>query len=455
MRRLAVLLFAGIPSLLAGQGFGVYEHNACTMARAGVAAASPCADGSAIFFSPAALAGLSGIHLSGGVTLIQAKGGFTDDLLQQHTDLDNPVVPVPNGFLTYAVGPKVTVGIGAYVPYGLESRWPTAGFEGRFIGYDSKLKALYVQPTVGYQVNDWLKVGLGVAYVHSTVELHQRVDLSTLTVPFQSFTFAALGIPTGTDFADGALSASGNGIAVNFGGIIKVNDRLSIGGHFITRKTITYDGSASFAPIATGIKLAAGNPLGYPGGTLIDTVTNFKVLFSAGAPFSSGNASTAITLPDQGSIGLAYKLRGDWTVMADYQGVVWGWFNSLKIDFNRFPNDTLTDQTLSPRNKDTHGFRFGTEYQYNPSLTLRAGYLVHTGASPSDFVTPLLPEGARYEFTAGAGFKLGGNLHGDVAYQYIQQLDRRGRVYPNSAVGNTGLFTFYAHLFGFGLAYTF
>ena len=80
---------------------------------------------------------------------------------------------------------------------------------------------------------------------------------------------------------------------------------------------------------------------------------------------------------------------------------------------------------------------------------------MHTGASPSDFVTPLLPEGTRYEFTAGAGFKLGGNLHGDVAYQYIQQLDRRGRVYPNSAVGNTGLFTFYAHLFGFGLAYTF
>src|SRR5207245_7714984 len=155
-----------------GQGFGIYEHNTCAMGRAGVAAATPCADGSAIFFSPAGLAGLSGIHLSGGVTLIQAKGGFTDDLLRQHTDLDDPVIPVPNGFLTYAVSPKVTVGIGAYVPYGLERRWPTARAEGRFSGHDSKLKPFYAQPTVGYPVNDLLKVGRRGASGHGTVQPH-------------------------------------------------------------------------------------------------------------------------------------------------------------------------------------------------------------------------------------------------------------------------------------------
>src|SRR5438445_10432790 len=124
MRRFALLLLAGASALVAaspaplvGQGFGVYEHNTCVMGRAGVAAATPCADGSAIFFSPAGLAGLSGIHLSGRVTLIQAKGGVTDDLLRQHTDLDDPVLPVPTGSLTYAVSPKGTVGARLYAPY--------------------------------------------------------------------------------------------------------------------------------------------------------------------------------------------------------------------------------------------------------------------------------------------------------------------------------------------------
>ena len=56
--------------------------------------------------------------------------------------------------------------------------------------------------------------------------------------------FVQLGVATGTDFADASLKASGNGFAVNFGAIWKVNDRLSIGGHWLTRKQIKYDGDA-------------------------------------------------------------------------------------------------------------------------------------------------------------------------------------------------------------------
>src|SRR5438876_263391 len=93
MRRFALLLLAGAPALvaaplrpLAGQGFGVYEHNTCAMGRAGVTAARPCADGSAIYFSPAGLAGLAGTHVSAGVTLIGATGSFTDEFLGTRRD---------------------------------------------------------------------------------------------------------------------------------------------------------------------------------------------------------------------------------------------------------------------------------------------------------------------------------------------------------------------------------
>src|SRR2546428_10074388 len=70
MRRFAFMLLAGAfalvaasPAPLNGQGFGVYEHNTCAMGRAGVSAALPCADRSAIFFSPAGPARLSRDHL--------------------------------------------------------------------------------------------------------------------------------------------------------------------------------------------------------------------------------------------------------------------------------------------------------------------------------------------------------------------------------------------------------
>ncbi len=456
----ALMLFAGFPALLGAQGFGVYEHNTCAMARGGVTAASPCPDGSAIFFNPAGLAGLSGTHVTGGVTLIQAQGSFTDDFLAQRTDLDNPLIPVPNGFVTHAIDPKLTVGVGAFAPYGLETRWPVAGFEGRFIGYNTKIRSVYVQPTVAYQVHPRLKVGVGVAYIHSSLELHQRVDLSTQAVPGQSYTFATLGIPTGTDIADSKLSASGNGFAVNFGGILKITDRLSIGGHWLTKKTITYDGDGTFERILTNLILPPNNPLnaalGLPAASPLPVDQVIAPQFASGAPLDTSRAhkaSTQVTLPPQGTIGIAYKVRDNWTVMADYQYTVWGWFNTVVIDFDAADNST-PDVTLTPRNKDTHGFRFGTEYQYSPKLMLRGGYLYHTAAEPNDFVTPLLPENSRNEFTVGLGYRLTPQLHGDLAYQYIRQNDRRGRVFSD-VVGNTGLYAFHAHLFGLGLAYTF
>jgi long-chain fatty acid transport protein len=450
MRRFALLLFAGVPSLVAAQGFGVYEHNTCAMARAGVTAASPCADGSAIYFSPAGLAGLSGTHFSAGVTLIGAHGNFTDDFLAHKTDLDNPLIPVPAGYFTHQLSPKVTIGIGAFAPYGLETKWPTQGFEGRFVGYNPDIKSIYIQPTVGYQVTPRLKVGIGFAYITSRLELHQRADLSTqFAAP--GVTFAMLGMPHGTDFADAALEATGTGFAVNFGGILKINDRLTIGGHWLTRKTIDYDGTAVFDTVLTGYRLAAGNPLGLPAGTPVDALVAGQ--FLPGQALADGDVRTSITMPPQGTLGFAYKASDKWTFMADYQLVVWGWFNRIEIDFDRFANDTAADLELTPNNKDTHGIRLGTEYHYSPKVTLRGGYLYHTGASPAQFVTPLLPEGARNEFTIGAGLDLTPKLHADLAYQYIKQNDRRGLV--NIAAGNTGLYQFSAHLFGVGLAYTF
>jgi len=463
MRRFALLLLAGAsalvaapPSALLGQGFGVYEHNTCAMGRAGVTAARPCADGSAIYFSPAGLAGLTGTHLSAGVTLIGAQGSFTDDFLGSRSDLKNRLIPVPNIYVTHAFSPKLTAGIGLYAPYGLETKWDSANFPGRFLGYNTVIRSIYVQPTIGYQISPNLKFGIGVAYIASHLKLRQRVDLSSQPVPDLlrvpaglpvGTTFAMLGVPTATDFADATLEANGSGFAVNFGAIWQATDRLSIGGHWLTRKRISYDGDATFKPVPTGLVLpVAVGPL--PAGTPLDGVLATE--FASGAPLSNGPVSTAINMPPQASLGFAYKMNDQWSFMADYQYVVWGWFNDVDINF---ANPGTPDIALHPASKDTHGFRFGTEYQYNSKLQLRGGYLHHSAASPPQFVTPLLPEAPRNEFTVGAGIQLNPHWHADLAYQYIKQNDRRGTV--NLAAGNTGLYQFSAHLFAAGIALTF
>lgn len=449
MRRVSLVALLAVPAIGAAQGFGVYEHGTCAMGRAGVSAARPCDDGSAIFFNPAGLAGLAGTRASAGVTVITASGGFTDDVTLAEFGLDNPTIPVPHAYFTHQLSPRLTLGVGGYAPYGLETRWKLEDFQGRFLGYNTELRAIYVQPTLGWQASPRFKLGAGVAYIASSVELHQRADLSTQSVPGQAFTFATLGVPNGTDFADAALEANGSGFTVNVGAIWQLSDRLSIGGHYLSSERIEFDGDVVFDSVATGLTLAPGNPLGLPAGTPVDALV--APLFASNAPLADQAATTEITMPAQFSLGFAYRLADSWSIMADVQHVVWSTFEEVTIDFAQ---DTTPDLVLEPTNDDTWGFRFGAEYTFSPKLTFRGGYLYHGTASPDQFVTPLLPESDRNEFTLGAGWNATAKLHVDLAYQYINQNDRRGRVFPVT-VGNTGVYEFSAHLFGLTASYTF
>ena len=459
-----LLLIAGFPALLSAQGFGIYEQNTCTMARAGTAAAAPCPDGSAIFFNPAGLAGLKGGHATAGVTLIKVMGGFTDDVFQENTKLEDPLIPVPQAYVSYAVTPKVGVGVGFFAPYGLQTKWPLT-FDGRFTGYDNIIKTYYVQPTVAYQVTPWLKLGGGLDIVHGSVELHQRIDLAHTPVPVAGLpagtTFGAFGIADGTDFADATLTASNTSFGGHFGAIAKVNDRLSIGAHYLMKVSLDYSGTAHFTQVPTGITIPADLTIPglgtIPAGTPLDTFLASLGIFSSTGLLADQTATASIANPDMLVVGLAYKATDQLTMLADYQWTHWSTFGVLNLNFTP---TTQLNQILYESYVNTNGIRLGAEYATNSMWTFRGGYLYHQGAAPPETVTPLLPEGDRNEVTAGFSVKIAKQLTGDVAYQYIKQGDRRGRtretpnVMPTVALNN-GLYTFSAHLFGVSLAFTF
>ena len=469
--RYALCLFAGLPALLGAQGFGIYEQGACSMGRAGTGVAAPCTDGSAIFFNPAGLAGLKGGRATVGLTLLDVEGGFTDDIFQHTTKLNDPFLAIPQVYVAYGVTPKLGVGIGLFAPYGLQTRWPLS-FDGRFAGYDNILRSVYLQPTVAYQVTPWLSLGGGFDVVFGKVELNQRLDLATAPVPptlipaNPPVLFGQFGIAPGTDFADAHLEASKTTVTAHWGWIIKVNDKLSIGGRYLMHAKFNYEGTAQFSQVLTGLRLPADIPvtptLTLPAGLLID---NFLA-----APITSGGldlfntllvtqpVSTTITNPEQVLLGVAYKPRKDWTLFGDYQFTRWGKrFYTLQIDFA----NSLLNRVLYERYHNTNGFRFAAEWAKDAKWTLRGGYLYHQGAAPAETVTPLLPEGQRSEFTGGFTVKLRPDLTADVAYQYIRQNDRRGRtreaLFNQAATTglNNGVYDFYAHLFGVSLGYAF
>ena len=458
----AAALLAATPGLVHAQGFQVNEHGTCVMGRAGVGTPKPCGDGSSIFYNPAGIGGL-GTVISLGVTGIYAYGGFQDDYTGGNAELQNSLIPVPHLYLTYGFTPKITAGLGVFVPYGLGTVWEST-FEGRFNGYDNDLKSIYIQPTVAWKPNDMISFGVGLDLVMGSVKLTQRVDLSEQGVPGQPITFGNLGIPFHTDLADGQLHAGGaHGIGGNFGILFEPGEGVSIGARYLTRVKLDYEGDVVFEQFQNGLILPPQNPiaLAIPGidpnlPLPVDAFVAGLGLFEEGATLGPQKARTSITMPDQFSLGVAVSPSDKFTLMGEWQWVNWQLFETLDVDFDNAP-----DRSIIENYQNTNGFRLGMEWLPTGTFTLRGGYLYHEGAAPPETVTPLLPEGARNEFTLGGGFRISQILRADIAYQYIRQNKRRGRVRePESGVApsldlNSGVYTFNAHLFGVTLTAAF
>lgn len=459
MRRKAVNIAAGVLAAIAlcatnarAQGFSVYEHDACTMGRAGVGVASPCSGGSAIFFNPAGIVtGQAGRwNVSSGVTMIPPRGSFIPDGGGTATDLVANNIPVPNIYVTRQIGSRFALGVGMFAPYGLTTEWPTTS-PGRFLSYKASIKGIYIQPTIAFRVTPRIQLGAGFDIVRSAVDLKQRVDLSSQLITGTTTPFSAIGIPVGTDFADARLHGTGTAYGAHFGIIFRPTDALSLGARYLTGVTIEGAGYAGFTQVATGIVLAAGNPLGAPAGTPLDAILAGQ--FAGTGRLVTQTVKASIPMPSQLVAGFDLRVMEGLHLMADAQLTNWSAFEQLPLTLGVVGPDTLYENY-----SNTVGFRAAAEYAVTAKFNLRAGFLTHAAAAPDHSVTPLLPEAKRVEGTIGAGYQLTSGIRIDAAYQVIWQSDRRGRVVdwkPGDGDVNTGLYKFSANLLGVGFAFAF
>ncbi len=437
-------LLLSLPAL--GQGFSLNPPGTCTLGRGGTGVAQPCADGSAVALNPAGLALVNRLAVSSGATLYLSRGSFADDYTKQETRLKEQPVLVPHLFAGGPATSKLTVGFGAYMPYGLELQWPRT-FEGSFVSYRTRVQTTYLQPTLAYRLSDQVMVGAGPVLAVSTVALWQQLDLSQQEA-LPGVPFAALGIPVGTSFANVKMeSDEAYGLGGHVGMLIQVTEQFRIGLRYLSAIKLNYSGTIRFSPLSTGIIIPATVELGgqtIPAGTPLDVV-----LASLGAydRLTDQEAETELTMPAQFAAGFSWQTTPELTLLFDYQWTGWSAFDKLTIETK---GGGSIERIQDYRN--TYTLRTGLLLQASPILEVRLGYTYAQGAAPSKTVTPLLPDANRNLITLGAGWRLGRGVVLDLAYQYVRQDDRRGRVVdpapgtePTPAL-NSGLYRIRAHV---------
>jgi len=381
----ALVAFVGTPSLATAQGFSVNEHSTCAMGRAGTGVASPCNDGSSMVYNPAGLTQLRNgqTQISVGGTLISPRGGFDADT-GGTSDLESKNYPVPAFYLSRGFSENFAAGIGLFAPYGLSSEWVKKSngvlFPGRFSSYKAHIRNIYIQPTVAYKIAGTISLGAGFDINLAHLELRQRLDLSEVEVQ-PGVTFGNLGIAYGTDFADGTVKGDATSYGFHLGTTIDVTDKLAIGFRFLSRHTVDVnDGKATFKQVNTGIILPPGNPLGAPAGTPLDAVLAAE--FQPGAALSSQKGTTSLQLPEQYTLGAAYKATDRLSVLFDWTRTNWQVWDVVVLKFKNAGTSKL------PQHFDvTDAFRIGAEYGLGNGRVVRAGFITHNAAAPNQTVT--------------------------------------------------------------------
>jgi long-chain fatty acid transport protein len=391
-----VLLIAAVAILISAtafaSGFGYYEHGAKATGMAGAFVAQ-ANDASAIYYNPAGIAFLEGTHVMGAFHPV--KPSVTVSYAGTSTDGETPWLPPASAYISHQVTDNITVGMGTFVPYGLEVKFPK-NWQGSALNARSYLSSYYYRPTIAIKVNENLALGASFDYVWSKLTLERQSAFSVS--PF---------LPSGR--VETELNANGDGYGFTVGALMKASENLQLGIKYQHEVEIDYEGDAEFAYIAAGHPLVDG---------------------AASMLFVDQGAKTTITMPAELVVGVMFKPSDKLILEVDLQYTKWDSYETLVGELD---NPMLSFE--DPGNWDnTFMVRVGAQYEMAREWAIRGGYIFDTSPIPDNTLKPILPDADRNEFTAGLGYDTKeaccwGRFTADFAIQYIL-FDERTSKYP-------------------------
>jgi long-chain fatty acid transport protein len=266
-------------------GFALIEQNASGMGNAYAGQAAAAENASTIFFNPAGMTRLPGKQISVAVSAIRPVAEFTDD---GGSRSPSPFLPlgdnggdagdwnlIPSGYFSWQLTPKFWAGVGVTVPFGLQTDYDP-NFIGRFQSQKVKLITYDVNPSVAYQINDFVSVGGGISFQHLKVNLDR--SFSAVLAPLAQ-----------------SVSLDDSAWGWNLGAMFNLGPQTRLG--LAYRSAMNYD-------LAGRITLAT---------------------------VGSATAKASLSLPDSLSAAISHQLTDKWQLLGDLTWTGWSKIQNVPL----------------------------------------------------------------------------------------------------------------------------
>ena len=401
-------------------GFGIFEQGTKSMGMGGAFTAQ-ADDPSLLFYNAGGLAFVEKTEFAAGFTYIfstQAEFHGAAPFPGPNATGEQKKLSEfpPHAYWVQPINPTFKFGLGIETPFGLTTEWDDpANFAGRFLSTKAALRAIDVNPTVGFRVGNF-GIGIGGIARFSDVELNRGVGRPN---PFTQRVADIARLELTSDFNEG--------YGWNVGILHKFNPSFSWGLSYRSKVKVDYtDGEAVFTQV----------PTGFP---QFDAAVRGLIPFGTKLP-----VETSIEFPDEASLGLAFGVTPNILVETDFNWTGWSSFDTLVIDFQ---NANQFDSTIPQKWDDANNYRIGLRWTVSPTSQWRFGYVFDETPQPEEAVSPLLPDADRNGFTVGYGYT--GGIKLDLAVMYLPFKERtRSRNFPEDANTFFGTYNTTAWLFG-------
>lgn len=427
----------------------------------------------AVHYNPAALTKLKGrmttLKMISGVMDIRAKFdapdgynymGFDDDPYKNSSSrtttpamylpglggmTEMPLLAAPlAGLSINPPGSKFTFATNVYAPMALGYSRDSDSDPGRFQGRQVSLQRItYFSPSLAYQVNDELSLGLSIGFSHQAMALNQdfrnpgmitglvrsvnealcRPGLEEVLAPF--FNVCGGKIGPFDSLANLQLDLQQSlSPTYNLGILWEPTDWFAWGATYQSEARMNLQGkyridyTQDWAGFWQGFQQAlVGKAIGS--------------ILPLGADEESGNASLKLTYPDAFSTGIKVRPFDKWQFNFDLRWVGYSDWNNFEIEFDRELDMLRIAKILSSQNatdrsiildrgyRDTWSWGVGVQYDLNDRLALRAGYEYRPSAIPKDKADVLAPVGDADLYGLGFGYRWDKDTTIEAGFNYF------------------------------------
>jgi long-chain fatty acid transport protein len=374
---------AVLPGVAGAAGFALMEQNVSGLGNAYAGSGAVAADASTIFFNPAGLTQLPTMEVVVSGAGVGVQGQFTGTATQTASPALPVTVPlgtnaggnaggwalVPSLYFSAPIGERWAAGVGVGAPFGLKTEYES-NWMGRFLGIESEVKTINVNPSVAFKLNDSVSLGAGVNWQKADATLTNAALVGAATP----------GLTT--------LKANDDTWGWNVGALFKLGADTKVG--------VSYRSSMDYT--------LAGN---------VTTVNS-----NTGATVGTGTfaATAGIKFPDMALLSVAQPLGAKWQLLGDVQYTHWSTIG--KVNVVDSSNGVTRDQ-LAFNFEDAWRVALGANYLYSEQWTFRGGVAWDQSPVNDQNRTVRLPDSDRIWIAFGAQYKFGKGGVLDVGYAHL------------------------------------